>query len=165
MGSRRSTPRSPSSRRSALRGGGGSMRKRSAGCLAEEITTPGQGQVKAIISVASNPVLSAPNGPQLAAALEQLDLMISVDIYLNETTQHADVILPGLSPLEDVHYDVAFPQLSWRNTVRFSPAVLPRPADQPAEWQIVLRPLALAPGKGARADLAGLDAQMAAAAA
>ena len=130
------------------------------GCLAEEITTPGDGQLKAVISVATNPVLSAPNGPQLAAALDQLELMVSVDIYLNETTRHADVILPGLSPLEDVHYDVAFPQLAWRNTVRFSPAVLPRPADQPAEWQIMLRLLAIATGKGSRADLAALDDEM-----
>ncbi|HEY6179486.1 MAG TPA: molybdopterin dinucleotide binding domain-containing protein, partial [Kofleriaceae bacterium] len=130
------------------------------GCLAEEITTVGDGQLKAVISVASNPVLSAPNGAQLAAALDQLELMVSVDIYLNETTRHADVILPGLSPLEDVHYDVAFPQLAWRNTVRFSPAVLPRPEGQPPEWQIMLRLLAIATGKGAGADLAALDDEM-----
>ncbi|HEY6178208.1 MAG TPA: molybdopterin-dependent oxidoreductase, partial [Kofleriaceae bacterium] len=65
------------------------------GCMAEEITTPGDGQLKAVNSVATNPVLSAPNGAQLASALDQLELMVSVDIYLNETTRHADVILPG----------------------------------------------------------------------
>src|SRR5205814_8215285 len=130
------------------------------GCLAEEITTPGEGQIRALITIAGNPVLSAPNGPQLAAALDQLELMISVDIYLNETTRHADVILPGLSPLEDTHYDIAFPQLAWRNTARFSPAVLPRPADRPAEWQIFLRLLAIATGKGAAADLRALDDEL-----
>lgn len=130
------------------------------GCLAEEITTPGDGQIKAVISVASNPVLSAPNGAQLGAALDQLSLMVSVDIYLNETTRHADVILPGVSPLEDVHYDVAFPQLAWRNTVRFSPAVLPHPADRPTEWEIMLRLVAIATGKGAAADLAALDDEL-----
>jgi anaerobic selenocysteine-containing dehydrogenase len=130
------------------------------GCLAEEITTPGDGQLKAVISVATNPVLSAPNGPQLAAALGRLSLMISVDIYLNETTRHADVILPGLSPLEDVHFDVALPQLAWRNTVRFSPAVLPAPAGQPSEWQIMLRLLAIATGRGAAADLDALDDEL-----
>ncbi|HMG54768.1 MAG TPA: molybdopterin dinucleotide binding domain-containing protein, partial [Kofleriaceae bacterium] len=114
----------------------------------------------AMISVASNPVLSAPNGARLGAALDQLSLMVSVDIYLNETTRHADVILPGLSPLEDVHYDVAFPQLSWRNTARFSPAVLPAPADRPNEWQIMLRLLAIATGRGAAADLAALDDEL-----
>jgi anaerobic selenocysteine-containing dehydrogenase len=130
------------------------------GCLAEEITTPGDGQIQAVISVATNPVLSAPNGPQLAAALDRLPLMVSVDIYLNETTRHADVILPGLSPLEDVHYDVALPQLAWRNTVRFSPAVLPAPADRPTEWQLLLRLLAIATGRGAAADLAALDDEL-----
>ncbi|HEU4726668.1 MAG TPA: molybdopterin oxidoreductase family protein [Kofleriaceae bacterium] len=131
------------------------------GCLAEEITTPGDGQVKALISVAGNPVLSAPNGAQIAAALSQLDFMISVDIYLNETTRHADVILPGLSPLEDMHYDVPFPQLAWRNTIRYSPAVLPVP-DRPAEWEILLRLLAIVTGKGAAADVHKLDDELAA---
>jgi len=130
------------------------------GCLAEEIATPGDGQIQAVISVATNPVLSAPNGPQLAAALGQLSLMVSVDIYLNETTRHADVILPGLSPLEDVHFDVALPQLAWRNTARFSPAVLPAPAGHPGEWQIMLRLLAIATGRGAAADLAALDDEL-----
>lgn len=132
------------------------------GCLAEEITTPGEGQIRALISIAGNPVLSAPNGPQLSEALGQLELMVSVDIYLNETTRHADVILPGLSPLEDTHYDVAFPQLSWRNTVRYSPAVLPRSAERPAEWEILLRLLAIATGKGAAADVRKMDDEMAA---
>jgi len=133
------------------------------GCLAEEITTPGDGQLKALITIAGNPVLSAPNGPQLAAALDGLGLMISVDIYLNETSRHADVILPGRSPLEDAHYDVAFPQLSWRNTARYSPPVLPvtDPA-RPAEWEILLRLLAIATGKGAAVDVRKLDDEMAA---
>jgi anaerobic selenocysteine-containing dehydrogenase len=130
------------------------------GCLAEEITTPGAGQIKALITVAGNPVLSAPNGPQLAAALAGLELMISFDIYLNETTRHADVILPGLSPLEDVHYDVAFPQLSWRNTVRFSPAVIPAVPSRPAEWELLMRLIAIATGKGAAADIGALDDEM-----
>jgi anaerobic selenocysteine-containing dehydrogenase len=132
------------------------------GCLAEEIATPGEGQIKALFTIAGNPVLSAPNGAQLSAAMQALELMVSVDIYLNETTRHADVILPGLSPVEDVHYDVAFPQLSWRNTARFSPAVLPAPADQPREWQILLRLIAIATGKGAAADLNQLDDELAA---
>jgi anaerobic selenocysteine-containing dehydrogenase len=130
------------------------------GCLAEEITTPGDGQIKAAITVATNPVLSAPNGAQLAAALDQLSFMVSCDIYLNETTRHADVVLPGLSPLEDVHYDVAFPQLSWHNTARFSPVVLPAPPGRPAEWQIMLRLVAIITGKGAGADLAALDDEL-----
>ncbi|MGZ2885836.1 molybdopterin-dependent oxidoreductase, partial [Pseudomonas aeruginosa] len=74
---------------------------------------------RALIAIAANPVLSAPNGARLAAALDRLDFMVSLDIYLNETSRHADVILPGLSPLEDIHYDVPFPQLACRNYARF----------------------------------------------
>jgi anaerobic selenocysteine-containing dehydrogenase len=131
------------------------------GCLAEEIETPGEGQVRALISIAGNPVLSAPNGPRIGAALDRLDFMVSVDIYLNETTRHADVILPGLSSLEESHYDVAFPQLSWRNAVRYSAPVFAPPADQPPEWQILLRLLAIATGRGASVDLATLDDELA----
>ncbi|PPE71582.1 molybdopterin-dependent oxidoreductase [Caldimonas thermodepolymerans] len=127
------------------------------GCLAEEIETPGEGQVRALITVAGNPVLSAPNGPRLAAALEQLEFMVSVDLYLNETTRHADVILPGRSPLEDPHYDVAFAQLSHRNHARYSPAVLPAAPDHPPEWQVLLRLVAILRGEGAGADLRALD--------
>jgi anaerobic selenocysteine-containing dehydrogenase len=127
------------------------------GCLAEEIETPGPGQVKALITVASNPVLSAPNGPRLAAALDQLEFMVSVDIYLNETTRHADVILPGLSALEESHYDAAFSQLSYRNQARYSPAVLAAPGGQMPEWQILARLAAIASGQGAQADVVALD--------
>lgn len=126
-------------------------------CLAEEIETPGEGQIRALITVATNPVLSSPNGPRLSAALEQLDFMVSLDIYLNETTRHADVILPGLSPLEDLHYDVAFPQLSWRNHARYSPPVLPQPKGQPEEWQTLLKLAAIAGGKVAATDANALD--------
>ncbi|KIF83131.1 molybdopterin-dependent oxidoreductase [Noviherbaspirillum autotrophicum] len=127
------------------------------GCLAEEIETPGAGQVRALISIAGNPVLSAPNGERLSAALEALDFMVSVDIYLNETTRHADVILPGSSPLEDAHYDTAFPQFSYRNHARYSRAVLAREPGQPPEWQILLRLAAIAQGQGAQADVLALD--------
>lgn len=126
-------------------------------CLAEEIETAGAGQVRALITVASNPVLSSPNGLRLAQALESLDFMVSLDIYLNETTRHADVILPGLSPLEEMHFDMAFPQLSWRNQARYSPPVLPRPAGQPEEWQTLLKLAAIAQGKGAQVDADALD--------
>lgn len=132
-------------------------------CLAEEIETPGAGQVRALITVAGNPVLSAPNGARLGAALDRLDFMVSVDVYLNETTRHADVILPGTSPLEDMHYDVAFPQFGWRNTARVSPVVLQRDAAQPAEWEVLLRLAAIASGRGANADIASFDDELTAA--
>jgi anaerobic selenocysteine-containing dehydrogenase len=127
------------------------------GCLAEEIETPGAGQVRALISIASNPALSAPDGARLSSALEQLDFMVSVDIYLNETTRHADVILPGLSPLEEPHHDVAFAQLSWRNQARLSPAVFAPPPGSMPEWQILLRLAAILKGQGAQADAVAID--------
>ncbi len=126
-------------------------------CLAEEIDTPGAGQVKAVIAIAANPVLSAPNGPRLAAALDQLDFMVSLDIYLNETSRHADVILPGPSPLEDPHYDVTFTQFSHRNHARYSAPVLARADAQPDEWESMLRIGAIAKGLGAHADIDALD--------
>ena len=117
------------------------------GCLAEEIETPGDGRVRALVTVASNPVLSAPNGPRIARALEGLEFMVSVDIYLNETTRHADVILPGLSTFEEPHFDVSFPQLSCRNQARYSrPVLAPAPGAQP-EWRSLLRMAALLRGE------------------
>ncbi|WP_096669458.1 molybdopterin oxidoreductase family protein [Polaromonas sp. AET17H-212] len=126
-------------------------------CLAEEIETPGTGQVRALITVASNPVLSSPNGARLAQALDSLDFMVSLDIYVNETSRHADVILPGPSPLEDMHYDVAFPQFSWRNHARYSAPVFAAPQGQPAEWETLLRLAAIVQGEGAGADAGQLD--------
>ncbi|WP_338844454.1 molybdopterin-dependent oxidoreductase [Massilia sp. W12] len=115
-------------------------------CLAQEIETPGAEQVRALITFASNPVLSAPNGARLAAALEQLDFMLSIDIYINETTRHADLILPGRSPLEDSHFDIAFPQFAWRNFARYSEPVFA--SEQTPEWQILLQLAAIFSGQG-----------------
>jgi anaerobic selenocysteine-containing dehydrogenase len=126
-------------------------------CIAEEIEKPGPGQMRALITLATNPVLSVPNGPRLARALDTLDFMVSLDIYLNETTRHADVILPGPSPLEDLHYDVAFPQMSWRNHARYSPPVFARAEHQPEEWENLLRIAAIAQGLGAKVDIGALD--------
>ncbi|WP_396270042.1 molybdopterin-dependent oxidoreductase [Ideonella sp.] len=131
------------------------------GCLAEEMETPGTGQIKALITVATNPVLSAPNGPRLSAAFAELDFMVSMDIYLNETSRHADVILPAPSPLEDLHYDVPYPQLSWRNHARYSPPVFAPAAGQPMEWETLLRLAAIASGQTtAPVDAGEMDDQL-----
>jgi anaerobic selenocysteine-containing dehydrogenase len=129
-------------------------------CLAEEIQTPGEGQVKALITVSSNPALSSPNGERLAAAMEQLEFMVSLDIYLNETSRHADVVLPGTSPLEDSHYDVAFAQLSYRNHARYSHPVFQPEAGHPEEWQVLLRLIGIVQGKGAGADIGSIDDEL-----
>jgi anaerobic selenocysteine-containing dehydrogenase len=129
------------------------------GCLAEEIDTPDNAdgpKVRALITLASNPVLSAPNGERLAAALDGLDFMLSLDIYLNETTRHADVILPGLSPLQEPHYDIAFTQFAWTHAARFSPPLLPVPEGHWPEWRILMRLAAMLEG---REDAADVDAR------
>ncbi len=104
--------------------------------LAEEIMTPGDGQVRALATVAGNPVLSTPNGRQLDEALSSLDFMVCFDFYLNETTRHADVILPPTSPLEHDHYDLVFHQLAVHNTARYSPAVFARKPEALHDWEI-----------------------------
>ena len=104
--------------------------------LAEEINTPGEGQVKLLFTGAGNPVLSTPNGRQLDTALEQLEFMVSLDFYINETTRHADIILPPTSPLEHDHYDMAFHQLTLRNTARFNLPVFERPEGALHDWEI-----------------------------
>jgi anaerobic selenocysteine-containing dehydrogenase len=126
-------------------------------CLAEEIETPGEGQIRALITVAGNPVLSNPEGARLARALGSLDFMVSLDIYLNETTRHANVILPGLSPLEQPHYDVALWQLAIRNYAHWSAPVFDAPADRPQDWEVVLRLAALVAGQGASGDVRAMD--------
>ncbi|HLY37767.1 MAG TPA: molybdopterin dinucleotide binding domain-containing protein, partial [Candidatus Binatia bacterium] len=98
-----------------------------------------------------------PNGARLDRALASLEFMVSLDIYLNETTRHADVILPGLSPLEQSHYDVALRQLAIRNVATYSPPTFAPPRDRPAEWETLLRLAAIVAGQGSDADIAALD--------
>jgi anaerobic selenocysteine-containing dehydrogenase len=105
--------------------------------LAEEITTPGDGQIRALLTIAGNPVLSTPDGTALERALPGLDFIAAIDIYLNETTRHADVILPPTSALEHDNYDLIFHALAVRNTARYTPAILPAPRGTRHDWQIV----------------------------
>ena len=97
-------------------------------CLAEEIATPGPGQIQALITIAGNPVLSSPDAAKLDAALPQLECMVSVDNWRNETTRHAHVILPGLSVLEQPHYD----ELIWSWAVRNAGQVLGSRSSSPS---------------------------------
>ncbi len=109
-----------------------------ASAMAEEMTTPGPGQMRALITVAGNPALSAPNGPRLEAALPGLDFMVSIDPYINETTRHAHLILPPADGLEHENYDLVFHLLSIRNTARLSPAVFKPPPGSLHDWEILL---------------------------
>lgn len=108
-------------------------------CLHEEISTPGKGQIKALFTVAGNPVLSSPEGDRLDAALPQLDAMISLDLWINETTRHADVIFPGLSALESDHHDDMIWMFAVRSGAKFSPAVFEPVEDRPGEWDTLIR--------------------------
>ncbi len=106
--------------------------------LAEEILTEGDGQVKALVTLAGNPVLSTPNGRELDRALTNLEFMVSIDFYINETTRHAHIILPPTFALERDHYDLAFHLFAVRNTAKFSPALFEPEADTRHDWQILL---------------------------
>lgn len=126
-------------------------------CLAEEIATPGDGQLKGLITIAGNPVISAPDAGRLDEALPLLECMISLDNFLNETTRHAHVILPGLSALEQPHYDEMIWSWAARSAGNYSPAVFPRP-DRPHEWDILVRLGAWSAGmRGDDVDVATLD--------
>ncbi len=108
-------------------------------CLAEEIATPGEGQLKALITIAGNPVISAPDSAQLEEALPLLECMISIDNYLNETTRFAHVILPGPSPLESPHFD----ELMWGwavgSAAKWSDQLFATDPDYVPEWEILAR--------------------------
>jgi anaerobic selenocysteine-containing dehydrogenase len=126
-------------------------------CLAEEIETPGAGQVRALVTIAGNPATSTPESTRLERALESLEFMVSVDIYRNETTRHADVILPAPSMLARGHYDLAFYQLSVRNIANYSPPLVDLEPGEMHEWEIMLRLANIFAGQGAGADPHALD--------
>lgn len=125
--------------------------------LAEEIATPGEGQVRALVTIAGNPVVSTPDSAALERAVETLDFMVSVDIYVNETSRHADVVLPAPEPLAKPHYDTALYQLAIRSVANYSPAILPAAEGQPQEWEVLLRLAAIAAGQGPEGNLEAWD--------
>jgi len=106
--------------------------------LAEEIETAGRGQVKALITYAGNPVLSVPNSQRLTRALSRLDFMVAIDLYVNETTRHADIILPPCWTMAEDHFDAFMPNFAVRNVARWCPAVFQRGPHQRADWEILL---------------------------
>ena len=130
-----------------------------AAALAEEIDTPGEGQIKAMITIAGNPVLSAPDGDRLDRALDAVGFMVSIDPYLNETTRHADVILPPPPPSQSPHFDFALNNLAVRNNVRYSPPVLPLDG-RPDEAEILSRIALILYGVGVDGDPSLVDEQV-----
>jgi anaerobic selenocysteine-containing dehydrogenase len=142
--------------RSRVRGAPEVLGQVPASCMAEEIATPGPGQLKGLISVAANPVLSVPDSARLDAALPMLECFIAIDNYLNETTRHAHVILPGPSPLEVPHFDDLLWAFSTRSAGKWSDAIFP--LDRPDEWEILIRlGQILAGNHDADTDVAAID--------
>ncbi|GAC1402741.1 MAG: hypothetical protein NVSMB60_19530 [Mycobacterium sp.] len=130
-----------------------------AAALPEEIDTPGDGQIKAMVTIAGNPVLSAPDGDRLDRALEGVEFMLSIDPYLNETTRHADVILPPPPPSQAGHFDFALNNLAVRNNALYSPPVLSSNG-RPDEPEILARLVLILNGMGHDADPALVDDQV-----
>ena len=124
--------------------------------LAEEIVTPGDGQIRALVTVAGNPVVSTPDGAALDAALAGLDFMVAVDVYLGETSRHADVVLPSPPLLARGHYDLTLLQVAVRNVANWSPPVTHDP-DLVDDAEIMLRLAAIVSGRGPDADVDALD--------
>jgi anaerobic selenocysteine-containing dehydrogenase len=128
-----------------------------AGDLAEEILVPGAGQIRCLITVGGNPLLSTPNSTQLADAFADLEFMVSIDMYLNETTRFADVVLPVPSQLQRSHYDVLLLQFAVRNVANYSEAVLPLEPGELDEWEVMAKLALIAQGLGVDADVTIVD--------
>ncbi|AHK15733.1 molybdopterin-dependent oxidoreductase [Thalassolituus oleivorans] len=106
--------------------------------MAEEILTEGQGQIRGMLTVAGNPIISTPNSDQLNRAFESLDFMVSIDYFINETTRHADLVLPPCGPLERDHYDLIFNTFAVRNVAKYAPALFDKPKGGKEDWEILL---------------------------
>ncbi|MBF7071828.1 molybdopterin oxidoreductase family protein [Glaciecola sp. MH2013] len=106
--------------------------------LAEEILTEGEGQIKAMVVGAGNPVLTTPNGGQLDRAFESLEFVVAIDFFITETTRHADIILPPVTSLERDHYDIIFHNFAVRNSTKFSSPIFEPSPDSRTDWQIYL---------------------------
>ena len=140
---------------SRVRGLGESFGELPVACLAEEIETEGPGRIRAMLTIAGNPLVSTPNAGRLRRAFESLEAIVSVDAYVNETTELADVVFPAPSPLARSHYDLALYQLAIRNVANFSPPMVESGVEP--EWRTFLRLAAIAAGQGPDADVDGFD--------
>jgi anaerobic selenocysteine-containing dehydrogenase len=128
--------------------------------MAEEIDTPGEGRIRAMLTIAGNPVSSTPNGRRVDRALSGLEFMASIDIFVNETTRHADVILPPVSMLAHDNYDVVFNAFAIRNVARHNPPVFAKPAGGKYDWEI-FNGLGAAYAKAAGVEFKGLPEPLA----
>lgn len=125
--------------------------------LADEMETKGEGQIRALLTIASNPVIALPNAQRMDRALTGLDFMVSIDFYVTASTRHADVILPPTGPLSTAQYDIAFYNLSVRNIAHYSSPVIEMPEDEMAKWEIMYKLALILSGQGAGADIGPMD--------
>ncbi len=123
-----------------------------ASLMAEEMELQGEHQVRALITVAGNPVLSVPNGKRIRAAMDKLDFIVAFDFYINETTSQADIILPSTTQLEHSNYDFLFTSTCVRNFAQYSPQVFEPPGGALEQYQILNEVTARMNGMS-RADL------------
>ncbi|MEM8753153.1 MAG: molybdopterin oxidoreductase family protein, partial [Pseudomonadota bacterium] len=107
--------------------------------MAEEMETPGEGRIRGLVTIAGNPVLTAPNGRRIERALGELDFMMSIDLHINDTTRHADLIFPATVALEEPVYDLAFHVFAVRNTAAFAEALFDPPEGVMPEWELIAR--------------------------
>ncbi len=133
-------------------------------CMAEEIETPGEGQIRALITLAGNPATSSPDTRRMRAALDKLEFLVCLDIYQNETSAQADVILPSPPRLAKANYDAFFYRFAVRNYGRYTQAYRPLAEGERGDQEIFLRLMAIVQGHGWDADIAALDAEAFAAA-
>ncbi len=105
--------------------------------MAEEIETKGPGQIRALVCFAGDPVLSTPNGPRLARALERLEHVVAVDFYMNETSRRADIVLPAMHVFESGNYELVLGAFAARPFARYSPPILPAPEGARDDWEIL----------------------------
>lgn len=120
--------------------------------LAEEIESEREDRIRALVIIAGNPASSAPNAERVGRALGSLECMVAIDYYINETTRHADLILPPTTPLEHAGYDVALLHFAIRNSAKWSPAALPLPTGQPPLWRALIGLAKRLMGLGAMED-------------
>lgn len=125
--------------------------------LAEEIETPGEGQIRSMLCITANPVISIPNSKRIDRAFGTLEFMVSVDFYLNETSRHANVILPPSTHLSQGHYDFIFNLFAVRNIAKYSSPVFQMNDGEMSFWEIITRLTNIFSGRGASADTREMD--------
>lgn len=106
--------------------------------MADEMLVKGEGQIRAMVTSAGNPILSVPGGEKLDRAFSGLEFMVSIDFYINETTRHADIILPPAFNLNGPHFDVVFNIFAVRDVVKYSNPVFPKEPGTKYDWEIFM---------------------------